>query len=127
MSWEDKITKQLSITTGDGKVYTVIWVNSSKSIEWHGSEFSFLEVNGTLAKKKKVLGRKFPLEFYFQGPDHLDDYAKFERSCSDMRPMVIEHPLYDVIIAQLMSLNVDNTTMNYSKVTCTAIETITSN
>jgi len=63
MSWEDKITKQLSITTGDGKVYTVIWVNSSKSIEWHGSEFSFLEVNGTLAKKKKVLGRKFPLEF----------------------------------------------------------------
>jgi hypothetical protein len=125
MSWEDKITKQLSITTGDGKIYTVVWINASKSIEWHGSEFSFLEVNGTLAKKKKLLGRKFPLEFYFQGADHLDEFARFERSCSDTRPMVIEHPLYDVIIAQLMSLNVDNTTMNYSKVTCTAIETIT--
>jgi len=125
MSWEDKITKQLSITTGDGKIYTVVWINASKSIEWHGSEFSFLEVNGTLAKKKKILGRKFPLEFYFQGADHLDEFARFERSCSDTRPMVIEHPLYDVIVAQLMSLNVDNTTMNYSKVTCTAIETIT--
>jgi hypothetical protein len=125
MSWEDKIEKKLTITTGDGKIFDVIWINATQSIEWHGSEFSFLEVDGTYARKKKVLGRKFPLEFYFQGPNHLDEFKRFSKSCGDTRPCVIEHPLYDVITAQIFSLNVDNTTMNYSKVTATAIETIT--
>lgn len=125
MSWEDKITRQMNITTGDSITYTVTWLNASKTIEWHGNDFYFLEVNGTLAKKKKLLGRKYPLEFYFQGPDHLDDYAKFERSLNDSRNVTIEHPLYNTIIVQIISLNVDDTTMNYSKVTCTAIETIT--
>ncbi len=125
MSWEDRVTKQLTITTGDSKVYTVIWLNASKSVEWHGSEFSFLEIPGTLAKKKKLLGRKYPLEFYFQGENHLEDYANFEKSLdATTKPCSIEHPLYNTIIAQIFSLNVDNTTMNYSKVTATAIETI---
>lgn len=125
MSWQDKVTKQLQITCGDGRVFTVIWINASQSIEWQGSEFNFLEINGTYAKKKKLLGRKFPLEFYFQGEDHLDEFALFAKSCGDPNPCVIDHPLYGLITAQIFSLNVDDTTMNYSKVTATAIETIT--
>jgi len=125
MSWEDKVTKKISIQTGDGKLYTVIWLNATQSIEWQGSEFNFLEIDGTYAKQKKLLGRKFPLEFYFDGPDHLDEFKTFAKSCGDIRPSIIEHPLYGVITAKIFALNVDNTTMNYSKVTCTAIETIT--
>jgi hypothetical protein len=125
MSWQDRIEKKLSITTGDGKVWEVLWKNAQKAVEWNGTEFQFIGVEGTLARKKKLLGRKFPLEFYFQGADHLEEAKLFEISANDPRAWIVEHPYYDTIIAQVFSLNIDDSGLNVSKITCTAIETMT--
>lgn len=124
MSWIDDIKNKLIITTGDGKSYSPLWKNASKGIDYNTAEFNFPDLPGSLVKKSEPMGRKFPLELYFSGEDHLTMASAFEKSANDKRPWTIEHPFYGSIIVQVMSLNFDNSELNVSKITGTVIETI---
>lgn len=124
MTWIDKIKNQLIITTGDGKQYSPSWLNAKKGIEYNIAEFDFPEQEGTLVKRGMQKGRKFPLELYFQGEDHLETSLAFEISAKDKRPWTLEHPFYDRLIVQPVALDFDNTALNVSKISGTVIETI---
>lgn len=124
MSWIDKIKNDLIITTGEGSVFKPSWINATKLVEYNVSEFEFPELKGTKVDKRTPLGRKFSLEIYFQGENHLDIAKDFEIACEDKRPWTVEHPLYDTLIVQPMSLLFDNSVMNITKITGTIIETI---
>lgn len=124
MSWLERIESKIKITTGDGKVYEPLWKNASKSIEFNVSEFNFQDVSGTLVYRGEALGRKFPLEIYFTGENHLDESLAFEDSAKDRRAWVISHPFYDDILVHPVGLNFDNTKYNVSKVTGTVLETL---
>lgn len=124
MSWVDRISSGMTITTGDGKQYTPEWKNAQKSVEFNISEFNFDGVSGTLVDRKEPMGRRFPLEIYFQGENHLDISSDFELSANDKRAWVLSHPYYDDILVHPVSLNFDNTGHNLTKITGTLIETI---
>jgi len=126
MSWKDKIEKELSITTGDGKVYKPLWLNASKKLEWHTSEFEFVEKDGTRVDRRKLKGRRFPLEIYFQGEENIETAAAFEISANDTSsPWIVDHPFYELITVEPTSLNFDNSVMNITKITGILVETIT--
>jgi hypothetical protein len=124
MSWQDQIKNNIKITAANGRVFNVVWDKPSVTTEWNGAKNAFLEIPGTLAKKKKLLGREFPLEFYFQGPNNVADSLDFNEAMDDVRPVTIDHPYYGIIIASLFSINLDHTALNLTRVTSTAIETI---
>lgn len=124
MSWQDRDKLDLKIFTGDGKEYTVSWLTASQKTKWHGGDFSFINLNDTLVRKRKRQGRIFPLEFFFQGDDHLEEAAAFRASLDDPNPCRIEHPYYNTIVAQIMELDIDNSALNVSRCSCTAIETM---
>lgn len=126
MAWQEKITNELLIVTGDLRLYAFpLWVNPSKTIEWNVTDFSFINTDGVLSKRAKLLGRKYHLEFYIQGDNHLEEYAKFERSANDKGAWQITHPYYGAFNATVKSMEVDNSSLNVTKITCTAVETIT--
>lgn len=125
MSWIDKLQDTLTITTGDGKVYTPLWMNASKAFEFNVSQFDFPEIPGELIRRKKVKARRFPLELYFQGDDHLDISSAFEVSSYDERAWIIAHPYYGNITVQPMAIDMDNSKQNLTKISVTVIETIT--
>jgi hypothetical protein len=125
MAWKDNLDSTFTIVTGDGESYTPLWMPTSKALEWNVSEFDFKEQEGTLVKKFKRKGRKFPLDFSFQGDDHLEIATAFENSSNDSRPWVISHPYYGSLTVQVPAINIDHSGYGISKVTCTAIETIT--
>jgi hypothetical protein len=124
MSWLDLIQNDLIITTGDGKQFTPSWLNATKVKEFNIAEFEFPNVDGTLVKRGRPLGRKYNLELYFQGDDHLDQADDFDFSSNDSRPWKINHPFYGNLIVQPISLNFDNSEFNVTKVTGMVIETI---
>lgn len=124
MSWIDKVNNDFVITTGDGISYKPNWLNAQKGISFNVAEFDFPNKNGTLVKRTTSLGRRFPIEIYFQGENHLDVSNEFELSAVDPRPWRITHPLYDNLIVQPTSLLFDNTAMNVTKITGELIETI---
>jgi len=124
MSWTDSIENKFIIETGDGVEYYPQWLNAVKSKEWNISDFEFIDVAGTLVKRGRPKGRKYELEIYFQGDDHLIDAQAFEESADDPRPWKLTHPYYGVIICQPLSLKFDNSVHNITKITGPIMETI---
>jgi hypothetical protein len=125
MAWKDNLETVFTITTGEGSVYTPLWSPTSKALEWNVSEFDFIGQSGTLIVKRARKGRKIPLDFSFQGNNHLDIAEAFEVSANDSRPWVILHPYYGSLTVQVPSINIDHSSYGISKITCTAVETIT--
>jgi hypothetical protein len=125
MSWIEKINSELIIITGDGKEWKPLWVPTNRGTDYNVPEFEFIGLNGTLAKRTTVKGRKFNIKFYFQGDDHLDVVADFETSANDKRPWVISHPFYNSITVQPLSLDFDDSKYNCTQITGTVLETIT--
>lgn len=124
MSWIEKIQSDLIIQTGDGKKFKPLWMNATKELSFNVAEFEFPEVEGTLVKKSKVKGRKYNLELYFQGADHLTIAEDFENSSKDPRPWLMLHPFYGSIRVQPSSLLFDNSDLNVSKIVGVVTETI---
>lgn len=125
MSWLDKIKNGIILRTADGAEYRPLYMNASFTTEYNYTEFNFVDVGGSLVKRKKPIGRKYALELHFQGPDHLDVVKQFVSSIDNNEgPIQIEHPLYDILRVQITSLGYDDTAVNKTKVTGTVIETL---
>lgn len=124
MSWVERIQSDYIITTPDGKEYRPQWLNANKTKDFNIAEFEFPGIEGTLVKRGLSKGRKFNIEIYFQGENHLDTASDFEISADDPRPWKISHPLYGFFLAQPLSLHFDNKDANVSKITGPIIETI---
>ncbi len=124
--WTKQILNPFAITTGDGKRYVVKSMMSSFTLvtEYQTSEFTFIGVSGSLVKRNLPIGKKYNLEIFFDGANHVEDAAAFEISCRDSRPLLIEHPFYDLINVQITSLNWDQSQGNTTRVYGTVIETI---
>lgn len=126
MSWIDKVKNNLIITTPDQVPFNFsLWVDPILEMEWNATEFNFIGTAGTLVKKQKEMGKKYALTFYLQGENHLDQRDNFIKRLSDERPCEMNHPFYGIIIIQILRLRVDNAeSLNYTKFTCEAYETI---
>jgi hypothetical protein len=126
MSWNERIENPYQITTGDGQQYTVLWKNAVITQQFNLSIFEFENVSGSLVKKSQPVGRRFNVEFYFTGDDHLDVRARFEQSANDVRPWNVNHPYFDNLLVQPVAPIVyDTTGHNVTKVTTTIMESIT--
>lgn len=125
MSWIEKTQSDFIITTGDGREFKPKWLNATKGKTYNLAEFDFPNLAGTLVNRTTPRGRRYEIEIYFQGENHLDDASTFETSADDPRAWTISHPLYGSLIVQPAGLNFDNTVYNVSKITGTVIETIT--
>jgi len=126
MSWIQKYNNNLIIRTGDGVEFSVLWKNASRTQEYNVAQFEFPDTDGTLAKRSRPKGMMYNVEIYFQGEFHLDDSLDFKRSADDPRDWTLIHPLYGTLTVTPLTVNFDNeTSMNYTKVTASVIETIT--
>ena len=127
MSWITKIKDNLVITTGDGKQYQPNWMNAEFKVEYNAKVFEFISVKGSFVDRREPKGRQYPLEFYFQGEDHLEISEAFRVSSEDKRFWTLSHPFYGTINVQPISISFDNKGYNVSKIVATVIETIENN
>ena len=124
MSWKDRLKNGYKIKMGDGKSFELLWMNATKIKEFNVAEFDYPGVKGTFVDRGEPRGRKYGIEIYFEGDNHIEKSNAFEVSSEDKRPWVITHPLYDRLVVQPTTLNFDNTVENITKITGTVIETI---
>ena len=125
MNWLERLDNvKLEITTGDGRKFAPLWKDAKKNIRYNTEGFDFVDVEGTFVERKKQSGNQFPILFYFHGEDCIEEARSFEYSARDSRPWVIKHPFYDAILVQPLSLEIDNSVYNISKITGVVWETI---
>lgn len=125
MSWVDKAQTEFTITTGDGKEFKVLWLPTTKGVDYNIAEFEFPNLAGTLVQRGTPKGAKYNLEVYFQGEDNIERGLDFETSGNDPRPWTMAHPFYGAVTVHPVSLLFDYSKYNVTKITGTLIETIT--
>lgn len=126
MSWIDRLTNiKFKITTGDGKVFTPLWVNGESSIEFNTKKYEFINVPGSMIDRKLPKATAYPLVFYFQGDDNVDQSEEFIKSAKDSRPWKVNHPFYGQITGQPTSLSRNDNAYNVTAFTVDFWETIT--
>jgi len=126
MTWKDKLENSVfSITTGDGKVFKPLWKPGSKSKDFNGSIFDFIEVEGSFVDRKKAKSNKHTLLFWFQGEDNIEQADSFETSANDPRAWRIDHPFYGTLNGQPLSLGRVDSNLNVTEITVDFWESIT--
>lgn len=125
MSWKDRLENiTFSIQTGDGKIYYPLWRNAEKSKDFNVSASISINREGTFVNRKKSQGNKFPLTFYFQGEDNIEQCDAFETSANDSRMWTIEHPFYGTIKGQPVNLKRNDSNYNATELTVDFWESI---
>lgn len=118
MSWSDRLDNiKFTIITGDGKVYTPLWKSTEKSKDYNVSRQDHINVSGSFIDKRRPQGGKFPLMFYFQGDDNIDQSNEFEISADDSRLWTVEHPFYGTVKGQPVNIKRNDTSYNSTEVT----------
>ena len=117
MSWKDKIENGIfKIRTGDGKVFRPLWKPGESSIEFNTSAYNFINLEGTLVDRKKAQSSKYPLVFWFQGDNHIDEVKAFLNSAKDSRAWEVEHPIYGIINGQPLSIDRNDVDYNVTQI-----------
>jgi hypothetical protein len=124
MSWVEKLQDTLTIVCGDGKTYSPYWSVLPYSVDYNIAEFDFPNLENTLIYRGTPRSRRFSMEIFFQGVDHLDKSEAFRKSANDKRPWTFNHPLYGRLLVQPISLSFDDTGLNVTKISGTIVETI---
>lgn len=124
MSWQERIKNDFVITTGDGNSYYPLWRGATKELVFNTEGFDFVGVEGTYVAREQTQGTKFPLEFYFEGENHIDIAKAFEISSRNKNAWVISHPIWGEITCQPLSLTFDSSAVNITKVTGEVWESI---
>lgn len=125
MSWIDKLENSVfSITTGDGRVYNPLLRISETTKEFNTSIFEFINKPGSFVDRKKVKARQFPLNFYFQGADNVDQSQAFDQSANDPRAWIVVHPFYGNIKGQPISISRNDSNFNSTEFNVDFWETI---
>ena len=125
MSWKDRLeNRKLIITTGDGKVYEPYWRSSEKEKDFNASRYDFIDVSKSLIDRKRPQSNKFPLVFFFQGDDNIEQCDAFEESANDSRFWKMEHPFYGTIKGQPLKLKRNDDSFNITEVSVEFWESI---
>jgi len=125
MSWLEKIKTNLSITTGDGKVFNPLWTPLDKEIAYNLAVYEFPKIGGALVRRYEQKANRYDIEFYFQGADHLEQAAAFEASAADKRPWTISHPFEGSLLVHPIGFKKTNRGLNVTVYNGSVIETIT--
>lgn len=127
MSWRDNVESIIfTIRTGDGQLYTPdLPINYETSKEFETATFKFINLPGGLIARKQPGPRKFPLVFFFQGEDNIDQANAFDISANDPRAWTVRHPQYGDITGQPISIARDDTKLNATQITVDFWESIT--
>jgi len=125
MSWVNKIqNNRFSIVCGDGKEYFPLFKTGERSKEFNTTTFDFIDVSGSLVERKKPKSGKFPLTFWFQGDDNVEQSEAFEKSAEDNRPWTVNHVLYGTIKGQPVSISRNDVNFNITEITVDFWESI---
>lgn len=109
MKWKDRLRDIIfTIKTGDGKIYTPQITRSVVELAFNTRDFMYLNQKGTYVARKEAKGEVFPIEFWFSGDDHVEQFTAFKESSKDKRAWIVSHPFYDEILVHPTQLRFES-------------------
>jgi prophage DNA circulation protein len=107
MSWQDRVQPYIVFTAPSGQIFTASWQGDSRSMEKALGIFKYPKIPGAVVQDLDVDADRYPLTFWFDGPDHDFQAELFYQACKQRGPWIVEHPTKGLLTLQLMAVNED--------------------
>ena len=105
-----RVRAWMTLTPPDKSIaFTAKWRQSPRSLEKKVAQFNYPLIRGTVVKDLDVKSDMWPLQFFFDGPDHDLIADKFIKATRQRGPWTVIHPVYGFHMLQLLSVteNID--------------------
>lgn len=86
-----------------GAVFEAKWIKSPRRGAKKLGAFDYPEINGTVYQDQGLASLGWPLQFFFDGPDHDKESDRFVKATGEDGPWAVTHPIYGPRGLQLMS------------------------
>lgn len=125
MSKIDKLNNiQFTIKTGDGKIFTPLYIPTETSLEFNTNVFDFIDVPKSLVERKQPKSQKIPLKFYFQGDNVVEQTESFLESSKDKRYWIVTHPYYGEKKGHPISITVNDENLHSNEINIDFMESL---
>jgi prophage DNA circulation protein len=101
----ERVRAWLTLTPPDKSIaFTPKWRQSPRSIEKKVAQFNYPLIKGTVVKDLDVKSDMWPLQFFFDGPDHDLRANEFVKAIRQRGPWQMIHPVYGFHLVQPLSI-----------------------
>lgn len=108
MTWMDRLQPEIVLTSPSGQVFIGSWRGGERSKEKRLGVFEYPKIPGAVVQRMGAGPVRYPLSFYFDGPDHDITSARFFEACNDdSAPWLVNHPTLGLLELELISVTED--------------------
>lgn len=117
MAWTDRLKPEISLTSPTGQQFAAYWAGDQRSIEKKIGVFDYPGIVGSVAQDLDTMSVRYPLTFFFEGPDHDLIANRFFTACRERGVWSIVHPVHGTVSLQLMTITEDVQPVNSGNIT----------
>jgi prophage DNA circulation protein len=100
MTWKERLATAITFLSPSGQQFVAKWQRNNREAEKMIGEHSFPGRTGTVFQDLATKAGRYPLGFYFDGPDNDLWAAAFFEAFNEIGPWMVEHPVYGLIKLQ---------------------------
>ena len=104
MTWLDRTREFISFTSPDGNEFEALWIKNNRTLNKKLGIFELPDKTGAVIQDLDTGASRYPITFYFDGPDNDIEGERFYQSCSERGLWNINHPVKGSLDLQLMSV-----------------------
>jgi prophage DNA circulation protein len=92
--WRTRLRPTINFFSPDGDQFAAKWSGDTRECEKMIGEFAFPTRDGSIVQDLGTRGVRYPLTFWFDGPDHDIFASSFFEAFKQRGPWMIEHPVH---------------------------------
>lgn len=103
-TWRERLRTEMKMVSPEGQEFLAKWRQSPRSLDKKLGIFDYPLVKGTVVQDLDVTSYRWPLTFYFEGPNHDLEADAFMKAAQQRGQWSITHPVYGFKGLQLMTI-----------------------
>lgn len=105
MTWLDRLSPTIDLTSPGGNVFEALWQNNPRSLAKKLGIFEFPGVKGAIVQDLDVGSTRYPLTIFFEGQNNDLEGTRFFEACKERGVWTIIHPVKGTLTLQLISVS----------------------
>lgn len=103
MSWLDRLTGDIGLTSPEGLSFVAKWVGDARIVEKQLGIFSYPKVDRQIVQDLGIKTIQYPLTLFFDGPDNDLESTRFFNAMSARGDWIVDHPTKGRLFLQPVS------------------------
>lgn len=104
MTWRERLKPTIDFTSPTGQSFSAYWRGNDRTLDKKLGIFDYPKVDGSVVQDLGTAGNRYPLDFYFEGPDHDLTADQFYLACKERGSWLIDHPVRGLLRLNLISI-----------------------